>query len=108
MTIHWKAVEQYFTAVLFVFFNFTQCVILENLSILDLALFQPCRFKASIPANLAKTDTNVLGTVHSLSAIFWSLRILGISQLRERGSLGYGLIQIRGKDSFAIFCQSLV
>ena len=38
MTIHWKAVEQYFTAVLFVFFNFTQFVIFENLSILDLAL----------------------------------------------------------------------
>ena len=30
MTIHWKAVEQYFTVVLF--------VILENLLILDLAL----------------------------------------------------------------------
>ena len=77
MTIHWKAVEQYFTVVLFVnpltprvkpwviqsfltfdsmdrtfvgkllsstvlwcclFFNFTQFVILENLSVLDLAL----------------------------------------------------------------------
>ena len=36
MTIHWKAVEQHFTVVLF--FNFTQFVILENLSILDLAL----------------------------------------------------------------------
>ena len=30
MTIHWKAVEQ--------FFNFNQFVIFENLSILDLAL----------------------------------------------------------------------
>ena len=42
MTIHWKAVEHYFAVVLFVclffFFNFTQFVILENLSILDLAL----------------------------------------------------------------------
>ena len=38
MTIRWKAVEQYFTIVLFVFFNVTQFVILENLSILDLAL----------------------------------------------------------------------
>ena len=36
MTIHWKAIEQYFTVVLF--FNFTQFVILQNLSILDLAL----------------------------------------------------------------------
>ena len=36
MTIHWKAVEQYFTVVLI--FNFTKFVILENLSILDLAL----------------------------------------------------------------------
>ena len=35
MTIHWKAVEQYFTAVLFFFPKF---VILENLSVLDLAL----------------------------------------------------------------------
>ena len=35
MTIHWKAVEQYFTVVLFVF---TQFVILDNLSIYDLAL----------------------------------------------------------------------
>ena len=34
MTIHWKTIGQYFT----VFFNFTQCVILENLLILDLAL----------------------------------------------------------------------
>ena len=39
MTIHWKAVEQYFTVVLFVF-NFTQSVIFENLSILDLALLR--------------------------------------------------------------------
>ena len=37
MTIHWKAVEQYFTVVLFGF-NFPQFVILENLSVLDLAL----------------------------------------------------------------------
>ena len=35
MTIHWKAIEQYFTVC---FFDFTQFVILENLSILDLAL----------------------------------------------------------------------
>ena len=35
MTIHWKAVEQYFTVLLF---DFTQFVILENLSVLDLAL----------------------------------------------------------------------
>ena len=34
MTIHWKAVEEYFTVLLFVF----QFVILENLSVLDLAL----------------------------------------------------------------------
>ena len=33
MTIYWKAVEQ-----CFLFFNFTQFVILENLSILGLAL----------------------------------------------------------------------
>ena len=41
MTIRWKTVEQYFTVVPFVLFffifNFTQFVILENLSILDLA-----------------------------------------------------------------------
>ena len=37
MTIHWKTVEQYFTVVLFGF-QFNHCVILENLSILDLAL----------------------------------------------------------------------
>ena len=37
MTIHWKAVEQYFTVVLSVF-KFTQFVILENLSVMDLAL----------------------------------------------------------------------
>ena len=37
VTIRWKAVQQYFTVVLFVF-NFTKFVILENLSILDLAL----------------------------------------------------------------------
>ena len=34
MTIHWKAVEQYFT----VLFNFTKFAILENVSLLDLAL----------------------------------------------------------------------
>ena len=38
MTIHWKAVEQYFTVVLFVFFNFNQFVILENLLILYLGI----------------------------------------------------------------------
>ena len=38
MTIHWKAVEQYFTVVLFAFFNFPQFVILNNLSFLDLVL----------------------------------------------------------------------
>ena len=40
MTIHWKAVEQYFTVVLRCFFflvTFTQFEILENLSILDMA-----------------------------------------------------------------------
>ena len=37
MTIHWKDVEQYFTVVLFIF-QFSQFVILENLSILDLTL----------------------------------------------------------------------
>ena len=37
-TIHWTAGEQYFTLVLFVTFNFTQFLILENLSVLDLAL----------------------------------------------------------------------
>ena len=34
MTIHWKAVEQYFTVVLV--FNFTHLVILESSSILNL------------------------------------------------------------------------
>ena len=34
MTIHWKAVKQYFTVVL-LYFNFTQFV---NLSVLDLVL----------------------------------------------------------------------
>ena len=39
MAIHWNAVEQYVTVVLFVFFfNFTPFVILEKFSILDLAL----------------------------------------------------------------------
>ena len=37
MTLHWKVVLQYFTVML-LFFNFTQFVILEKLSILDLAL----------------------------------------------------------------------
>ena len=37
MTIDWKSVEQYFNVVLFVF-QFSQFVILENLSIFDLAL----------------------------------------------------------------------
>ena len=37
MTIHWKAVEQYFVVV---FVNFTQFVSSENLSNLDLALFE--------------------------------------------------------------------
>ena len=37
VTIHWKAVEQHFTVVLFIFI-FTQIVILQNLSIFDLAL----------------------------------------------------------------------
>ena len=39
VTIYWKAVEQYFTAELFVFqFLTRQFIILENLSILNLAL----------------------------------------------------------------------
>ena len=41
MTIHWNSVEQYFTVVLlavFLFFNFTQFIILENISVLDFAL----------------------------------------------------------------------
>ena len=37
MTIHWKAVEQYFAVGIFGL-NYTQFVILENLSIFDLAL----------------------------------------------------------------------
>ena len=38
MTFHWKAVEQCFTVVMFVFQNFTQFVLVENVSILDLTL----------------------------------------------------------------------
>ena len=38
MTIHWKDVEQFFTVVMFFFFNFPQLVILEKLLMLDLAL----------------------------------------------------------------------
>ena len=40
MTIHWKAVEQYFAEVLFVFQFHPVCnvLILENVSILDSAL----------------------------------------------------------------------
>ena len=38
MTIHWRVVEQYFTVVLCLFFNFTRFIILEHLSVLDLAL----------------------------------------------------------------------
>ena len=38
MTSHWKAVEQYFTVVVSYFLIFSQVVILEKLSILDLAL----------------------------------------------------------------------
>ena len=38
MTIHWKAVEQYFTVVLFVLSSFIQFVNLKNLSVLDLEL----------------------------------------------------------------------
>ena len=37
MTIYWKAVEQYFTVVLFVFQFFLVCNFM-NLSVLDLAL----------------------------------------------------------------------
>ena len=40
MIIHWKAVEQYFTVALFVFYfilYFTQFVVVENSSTLDLA-----------------------------------------------------------------------
>ena len=37
MTIHWKAVEQYFTVMCCLFFILTYCVVLENLSVLDLA-----------------------------------------------------------------------
>ena len=37
MTIHWKVVERYFTVVLFVF-SLTNFIILEKLSILELAL----------------------------------------------------------------------
>ena len=44
MTIHWKAVEQYFT----VFFNFTRFVILDNLSILDLVLSGVKRLTAAL------------------------------------------------------------
>ena len=45
VTIHWKAVEQSFTVVLFVCFDFTQVVILKNLSILVLALSAVKGFK---------------------------------------------------------------
>ena len=38
MTLHWKAVEQYFTVVSCLFFDFAQYIILENLPILDSTL----------------------------------------------------------------------
>ena len=38
MTIHWKVVEQYFAVAGCLFLVFAQFVILENLTILDLAL----------------------------------------------------------------------
>ena len=37
MTIHWKAVEEYFTVVLFVFLCYPVCN-MENLAILDLVV----------------------------------------------------------------------
>ena len=64
MTIHWKALEQYFTVLLFVF---TQFVILENLSVLDLALsgmkgLSEHAFELSVPViiNIAKLMLNCL------------------------------------------------
>ena len=38
MTIHWEAVEQYITVVLFVFSTLSSLEFVENLSVLDLAL----------------------------------------------------------------------
>ena len=49
MTTHWKAVEQYFTVFYCLFFNFTKFVILENVSILDLALLLGSGLNEIIP-----------------------------------------------------------
>ena len=55
MTIHWKVVEQYFTVVLFLF-NFTKFVILEILSVLDLAQSLAKCLKKRIVGFLSKFD----------------------------------------------------
>ena len=54
MTIHWKAVEQYFTVVLF--------VILENLSILDLALSGVKGLKQDKPATTTTINHTYFGS----------------------------------------------
>ena len=50
MTIHWKAVEQYFTAVMFIFQFYPVCNFFENLSSLDLALSGVKGFNLTVPS----------------------------------------------------------
>ena len=58
MTIHWKAVEQYFTVVLFLFQLYAVCYFAKNSTILDLALSRVKRF-----TNLIRRLPGVSGLV---------------------------------------------
>ena len=59
MTIHWKPVEQNFTLLL----NLTQFVILENLSVMDLALSGVSRYTGESISIFAGMQGG-LGIVH--------------------------------------------
>ena len=67
MTIDWKAVEQYFTMVLFGF-QF-QLVILENLSILDLALSGVKEFISILSTQLSIAYTHYSSSIGRVSAL---------------------------------------
>ena len=78
MTSHWKAVGQYLT---FLFFNFTQFAIFQNLSILDLA---PSGVKGLIkdadfcPCSISMNHTTAFNHVPSVSHLQGPLSLQGI------------------------------
>ena len=111
MTIYWKAVDQYFTVVLFVFQFYPVCNLLEHLSLWDLALSRVNGLKmtllqlypdiyppSSLNNNKLKTSTDfscifLISIYHTSEQYLFSLEVNSMEHCHLQ-AIGDGLLGI--------------